>query len=68
MLNVTKLSSVIKQRGLTISALANSVGVNRTTFYRKLKSGGENFLLWEIESIIKHLGLTRHEAVEIFFS
>ena len=66
MLNAQMLSHAIKQRGLTTSKLADDIGVNRSTFYRKIKAGGGNFLLWEIESIIKLLGLTKHEAREIF--
>jgi len=64
--DVEKLSNAIKQRGLTVSSLSDNIGVNKSTFYRKLKNGGDSFLLWEIESIIKHLKLTKHDAIEIF--
>ena len=67
MLNTAKLSSAIKQRRLTNAILANSIGVGRTTFYRKLKNDGDTLLLWEIQSIIKRLKLTRQDVVEIFF-
>jgi len=66
MLDAEKLSIAIKQRGLTLSALADNVGVNKSTFYRKLKNGGDNFLLWEIEAIVKILELTKIDAIEIF--
>ncbi|MCL2378293.1 MAG: XRE family transcriptional regulator [Defluviitaleaceae bacterium] len=68
MLNLTKLNNEIKRKGLTISTLANSIGVCRTTFHRKLKNDGDTFMLWEIESIIKYLELTKSVLLEIFFS
>lgn len=68
MLNITRLSDKIAQKGLTISALADSIGVNKSTFYRKLNNGGDNFLLWEIESVAKHLGLSQQDIIEIFLS
>jgi len=64
--NITLLNEEITKRGLTISGLADSIGINKSTFYRKLKSGGSNFLLWEIESIAKELGLTKQVVIEIF--
>jgi len=68
MLDAQRLSSAIKQRGLTARKLADNIGVNRSTFYRKMRAGGSNFMLWEIESIIKFLGLTKHDAMEIFLA
>jgi len=67
MLNTIKLSKVIKEKGLTVYALAERVGVNKSTFFRKLKKGGEKFMLWEIESITKHLELSKPEMLELFF-
>jgi len=68
MLDTARLSDVIKQQGLTVSTLADNIGIDRSTFYRKLKSGGGTFLLWEIDSIVKYLGLTGHDALDIFLS
>jgi len=66
MLDAEKLNEAIKQQGLTISVLADNVGINKSTFYRKLRDGGDKFQLWEIESIVKHLRITKHDAIEIF--
>ena len=68
MLYMAKFCSAIKQRKLSCLALADSMGVNRSTFYRKLRNGGDSLMLWEIESIIKKLELTGQDALEIFLS
>jgi len=68
MLDIAKLSNEITQKGLTVNMLADSIGVNKSTLYRKLNKGGDKFLLWEIESIIKILGLSKEKAVEIFLT
>jgi len=68
MLNIARLNEAIVRHQLSIPRLADSIGISKSTFYRKLKDGGDNFMLWEIESMIKQLGLTPHEAAEIFLA
>ena len=64
--NITKLSEIIAQHGLNLATLARDTGISRTTFYRKLKAGGETFQLWEVAAIAKRLGLTKQETCDIF--
>jgi DNA-binding phage protein len=66
--NINKLRGKIVERELNIAELADKIGIDRATLYRKLNSGGENFSVKEVDLMAKVLHLTLDEAVSIFFS
>lgn len=66
MINVAKLKGLIVERGTTQQAVADSIGINRSTFYRKMKNGGD-FSIVEAKKIKEEIPLTDSEAIEIFF-
>lgn len=66
MIDVAKLKGLIVERGTTQQAVADSIGINRSTFYRKMKNGGD-FTIAEAKKIKEEVPLTDSEAVEIFF-
>nr|WP_285851716.1 helix-turn-helix transcriptional regulator [Bacillus licheniformis] len=66
--NVNKLRGKIVENGMTIGELAKKIGVDRSTFYRKLNSNGETFSIKEANLICTVLGLTSKEATVIFFN
>lgn len=68
MVNVRKLRGKIVENGLTVELLADAVGINRSTFYRRLAENGEPFTIKESDSIVDALHLTADEAMDIFFS
>ena len=68
MVNVNKLKGAIVERGMNISKLALSIGIDRATLYRKLSENGDSILIKEADLIVRVLGLTVDEAVGIFFS
>lgn len=43
------------------------IGVNRSTFYRKLKGEGKGFSVEEAQKITAVVPLSGEEAVQIFF-
>ncbi|MGL6202087.1 MAG: helix-turn-helix domain-containing protein [Lachnospiraceae bacterium] len=65
--NTQKLKGKIVERDTTQEALADAVGVDRSTFYRKMKNGGNGFTVGEIHKIIDAIPLTMDEAISIFF-
>ena len=67
MVNVQKLKGLIVEKGTTQQAVADSIGIDRSTFYRKMKNGG-NFSLEEAGLIAETVPLTENEAMEIFFA
>lgn len=67
-MNVNKLKGKIVENGLNVSQLAVSIGVDRTTLYRKLTSNGETLTISEAEKIAKVLNLSMEDVKAIFFT
>lgn len=65
--DVNKLRGLIVERGKTFEVVANDIGVDRSTFYRRMKNG-ETFTLGEIERIVNSLNLSNEEAIQIFLA
>lgn len=68
MVNINKLKGKIVENGLTVEDLADKIGLNKSTLYRKINNDGETFSIREANLICSVLGLTGQEATEIFFS
>ena len=68
MTNVDKLKGAIKEKRLTPEKVAESIGIDKSTMYRKLSNGGEDFTIKQADAITQILGLTGDEAQAIFFS
>lgn len=66
MINTNKLKGLIVERGTTQQAVADSIGIDRSTFYRKMKKGGD-FSIEEAKKMKLEIPLTDQEAIEIFF-
>lgn len=61
------LKEKIVSSGTTAEALAVAIGINRSTFYRKMKKDGESFTVEEMNKIVNALQLNKDDAVAIFF-
>ena len=66
--NTARLKGKIIEHGSTQEAVANAIGMDRTTFYRKLKDGGDKFTIGEIHRIVSAVPLSKDEAIDIFFT
>ncbi|MCV6815254.1 XRE family transcriptional regulator [Streptococcus uberis] len=67
MVDVGKLKGKIVECNTTQEALAKDIGIDKSTFYRKMKHGG-NFSIKEVNLIVSSLNLSKNEALSIFFS
>lgn len=67
MVNKQKLRAVVVEKNLTQEWLADKLNVNRSTFSRKMSVNGK-FTVEEANEIVKSLGLTKDEALAIFFA
>lgn len=67
MVNVNKLRGRIVESEMTVSDLADKIGINRASLYRKLDNS-DSFTLREADAIASALSLSREDAVAIFFS
>lgn len=68
MVNINKLKGKIVENGLSIEKLADNIGIDRSTLYRKINNNGETFTIKEADLIVNTLNLTAEEAKAIFFS
>ena len=68
MTNVSILRGKIVECNTTQEALADAIGVNRSTFYRKMKDNGKNFTVGEVEKIANILSLSSGDVMKIFFA
>ena len=68
MTNVDKLKGAIKEKRLSPEKVAEIIGIDKSTMYRKLNNGGDEFTIKQADIISQALGLTAEEAQAIFFS
>ena len=64
--NVQRLRGKIVEKSNTQELVADAMGMNRTTFYRKMKNGGNGFTVGDIHKMITCIPLTKEEAIDIF--
>lgn len=67
-MNVNKLKGKIVENGLNVSQLASSMGIDKTTLYRKLTSNGDTLTISEAEKIARTLNLSMEDVNAIFFA
>lgn len=67
MTNIAILRGKIVERCTTQEAVADAIGINRSTFYRKMRENGKNFTVEEVQKMAKILSLTGDDVMKIFF-
>lgn len=65
MINIAKLKGAIVENGTTQEEVAKAIGMDRSTFYRKMKN--ESFTIGEAKKIADSIPLSDELAIEIFF-
>lgn len=68
MVNINKLKGRIIESGMNVEKVAELIGMDKSTLYRKINSNGESFTIKEADLIANALNLTYHEVNAIFFS
>ena len=65
MLDVSRLKCKIIESNTNVEELSQKIGIDHSTFYRKLKNN--SFSIEEADKIAVALSLTNEEATAIFF-
>lgn len=69
MINVNKLRGRIVENGMSVGEVAQELGMDRSTLYRKLKdTSGETFTVSEVQAISRILNLSAQDVTDIFFN
>lgn len=66
-MNINKLKAKIVEKGMNVETLAEMIGVDRSSLYRKLNNF-EKITIGEANKIKSALELTDEEANNIFFA
>ena len=68
MVNILKLKGKIVEAGFSISVLSKELGIDRSTFYRKLNEDGTVFTIKEVNVMCDKLHLSLKDLQDIFFN
>ena len=66
--NVSKLKGKLTELNMNVSELGDKMGYDKSAIYRRLRDGGSALTIADANQIIRILGLSREEALAIFFS
>ena len=66
-IDVNRLRGKTVENGLSGTKMAESLGIDQSTYYRKLGDGGGSFTISQAQKIVDILCLTPEECNEIFF-
>lgn len=66
-MNILKLKGKMVENGFNVEALAEKIGVDRSSLYRKLNNS-EKITIGEAKRIKEALDLSEDDATAIFFS
>ena len=64
--NMDILKGKMVERRISAESMAKSIGIDVSTFYRKMKSDGSSFTVGQMHKIVEVLHLTPTEAASIF--
>ncbi|CAM2361072.1 helix-turn-helix domain-containing protein [Listeria seeligeri] len=64
--DINELKKKISEKEKTVNNIADILDIDRSTFYRKLQSGGLTFTIREVHKIVAGIPLTKKEATNIF--
>ena len=67
MMNTNVLKAKMIEKGVKAEVLAETMGVSKTTFYRRLSNRGKVLTVGEAVSIAEKLNLTNADITAIFF-
>lgn len=68
MLNINKLKGKIVENGFSMENVADKIGIDKSTFYRKMSYNGDKFTIKEANNLVDLLKIEPEEAAAIFFA
>ena len=67
LVNTDRLKSALQGRNITIEQASEHIGINPSTFYRKISRNGENFTVMEVSKLAELLNMDSQTLQGIFF-
>ncbi len=67
-MNTTEVKKRMKDKGITGEAMAKQLGMDPSTYYRKMQKNGAEFSAMDINVFKRVLGMSSQEAVDFLLS
>jgi len=64
--DMAKLKGKIVERAMTQEEVAEKLGIDSSTFSRKMKADGLSFTIEQMHKLVDILSITPQEAIQIF--
>ena len=64
--NIDKLRGKMAEKRISQEELAKQIGIDPSTFYRKMKADGSSFTVGQMHKIVAALDLSPADAASIF--
>lgn len=64
--NMDILRGKMAEKKVSAEDMARAMGINASTFYRKMKTDGASFTVGQMHQVVNVLGLSHEEATSIF--
>lgn len=65
--DIDKLRQCMTSANISIAELAKRIGVDQSTMHRKFQRRGETFTVGEMHKISEVVGISKEDAMHIFF-
>lgn len=67
-MNIQKVTERMEQKNITVPMMSNKLGINPSTWYRKIKKDGDGFTALDLLVIKRELELSEQEALDFLLS
>jgi len=64
-MNTQKVEKLRKEKGITIPQMAAELGMDASTYYRKMKTNGDEFSAADLMVFKRVLGMSKETALDI---
>ena len=68
MVNTDKLKAVMQAKSISIEKASNVIGIDPSTFYRRIQKNGEKFTVSEVTKLADMLKIDSKTLQSIFFA
>lgn len=65
-IDVERIKARMSELGLTVKDVVSDLGIDESTYYRKMANNGKTFSVEQVQRLRILLDLTKQEASEIF--
>ena len=63
-MNIQKVTERMEQKNISVPMMSKELGINPSTWYRKIKNNGDGFTVLELQIIKRVCELSEQEALD----